>query len=216
MKIRLIILLAVGVIGVIAIPVPKQTIASDNVTAAASESVESQTKHEESTLNNVKQKKVETIDITEPDRSNDKDPNCDEKIDIVIEESVENEVDDLPNILEQEEQGPSPSDDLSSSLIPAGFEDDFPLPSPFTDTDVPLRDAEDIPLQDAPVSTIQDEIMETAAGFIPTPLVFKRKNKPRRRFPNRRFFRPNPFRRKFHFYPYYGYGFYRPSSLRFF
>lgn len=63
---------------------------------------------------------------------------------------------------------------------------------------------------------IEHEIMETAAGFIPTPLVFRRKQKPRRRFATRRHFRRNPYRRHQLFYPYSYYSYYRPSSLRFY
>lgn len=239
MKNRLIILLAVGVIGVIANPVSKQTITSDNKNLSQSESIESKTKHEESTLNNGEQKKGETIDIMAPDDSSDsKDTNCDDTVDIIIEESVVSQVDDIPNLIEEAQSpdlfppeqspmdltqsaGPSsidllppaqspidflphagtPIDLLSQVSMPDSFEDNFPV--------------NEIPFRDAPINTIQDEIMETAAGFVPTPLVFRRKNKPRRRFANRRHFRPNPFRRKFHFfYPYYG--FYQPSSLRYY
>lgn len=65
-----------------------------------------------------------------------------------------------------------------------------------------------------PVSKIQDEIMETAAGFVPL-TIFRRRQNPRRRFAIRRNFKKNPYR-KFHlFYPNYAY-YYGPSSLRFY
>lgn len=66
---------------------------------------------------------------------------------------------------------------------------------------------------------IKDEIMETAAGFAPIPLVFRKRQRmpPRRRFTIRRQYQRYPFtpyRRYQNFYPYYSY--YRPSSLRFY
>lgn len=65
---------------------------------------------------------------------------------------------------------------------------------------------------------VEHEIMETAAGFVPTPLVFRKKQKPRRRFAIRRHFRRNPYRRHqmINLYPYSYYAFYRPSSLRYY
>ncbi|VVC92186.1 unnamed protein product [Leptidea sinapis] len=59
-----------------------------------------------------------------------------------------------------------------------------------------------------------DEIMDTAAGFVPIPII--RRQKPKRRFATRRYFRRNPYPyRRYQFYsPYYG--FYRPSSLRYY
>ncbi|XP_041979349.1 uncharacterized protein LOC121733223 [Aricia agestis] len=64
-----------------------------------------------------------------------------------------------------------------------------------------------------------NEIMDTAAGFVPIPILKKRKQKPRRKFANRRYFRrpnprPNPYRRHYYYYPYYRY--YYPGSLRFY
>ncbi|CAD0201409.1 unnamed protein product [Chrysodeixis includens] len=66
---------------------------------------------------------------------------------------------------------------------------------------------------------IKDEIMETAAGFAPVPLVFRKRQRmpPRRRFTIRRQYQRYPFSpyRRYHsVYPYYSY--YRPSSLRFY
>ncbi|CAG4965169.1 unnamed protein product [Parnassius apollo] len=59
-----------------------------------------------------------------------------------------------------------------------------------------------------------EEIMETAAGFVPIPIM-RNRHKPRRRFATRRNFRrnPYPFRR---FYFYYPYPFYHYGSLRFY
>lgn len=76
-------------------------------------------------------------------------------------------------------------------------DDDFPVEDPFRDQQV----------------KIEGEIMETAAGFIPTPLVFRRrnKNKPKRRFATRRHFRRNPYRRIHFYHPYYSFSPY--SSL---
>ncbi|CAG4956176.1 unnamed protein product [Colias eurytheme] len=59
------------------------------------------------------------------------------------------------------------------------------------------------------------EIMDTAAGFVPIPII-KRRQKPQKRYGLRRNFLRNPYRRYQPFYPYYYYRFYRPSSLRYF
>ncbi|XP_038209765.1 uncharacterized protein LOC119830723 [Zerene cesonia] len=59
------------------------------------------------------------------------------------------------------------------------------------------------------------EIMDTAAGFVPIPII-KRRQKPQKRYGLRRHFLRNPHRRYQHFYPYYYYRYYRPSSLRYF
>ncbi|KAM3965146.1 uncharacterized protein ACR2FA_000539 [Aphomia sociella] len=62
-----------------------------------------------------------------------------------------------------------------------------------------------------------DEIMETAAGFVPIP-IFRKRQKARRRFATRRHFIRNPYaytyRGLHYYYPYYG--FYRPSSLKYY
>lgn len=61
-----------------------------------------------------------------------------------------------------------------------------------------------------------NEIMDTAAGFVPIPIIRKRKKQtPRRQTPTRRYNRrPYASRRQYYFYPYYRY--YRPSSLRYY
>ncbi|CAF4881565.1 unnamed protein product [Pieris macdunnoughi] len=60
-----------------------------------------------------------------------------------------------------------------------------------------------------------NEIMDTAAGFAPLPFLKKRR-KAQRPYATRRFFqKPYAYRRFQYFYPYY-YGFYRPSSLRYY
>ncbi|KPI94479.1 hypothetical protein RR46_04547 [Papilio xuthus] len=56
------------------------------------------------------------------------------------------------------------------------------------------------------------EIMETAAGFVPIPII-RNRQKQRRRFVTRRNFQRYPFKR-FHFF--YPYPFYHPSSLRYY
>lgn len=65
------------------------------------------------------------------------------------------------------------------------------------------------------VDKVEDEIMDTAAGVIPF-TIFRRRQKPRRRYMARRRFTPrwNPYRNFQYFYPYYG--FYRPSSFRYY
>ncbi|CAG9786658.1 unnamed protein product [Diatraea saccharalis] len=86
----------------------------------------------------------------------------------------------------------------------------------------PISEAEDTVLDDNTVSVPDDvypneiierhpeEIMETAAGFIPVPII-KRRQKPKRRIASRRHFKRNPYRRVFYYYPYYPY--YYQSSL---
>lgn len=97
--------------------------------------------------------------------------------------------------------------------------------SPDTDyvpqSDIYLDDIPEVPISNDnfypnPLfNKIQDEIMETAEGFLPVP-IFRKRQQARRRYASRRFFRrnPYPYRRPFYFYPYYG--FYRPSSLRYY
>lgn len=105
----------------------------------------------------------------------------------------------LPEFIESDPQMPGFNDD--GPQLPEVGEDDFLIDKDYFREDM---------------QKIEHEIMETAAGFIPTPLVFRRKQKPtRRRFATRRHFRRNPYRRHQFFYPSY-YTFYRPSSLRFY
>lgn len=60
-----------------------------------------------------------------------------------------------------------------------------------------------------------NEIMDTAAGFVPIPIIRKRKKQtPRRQATRRNNRRPYASRRHYYFYPYYRY--YRPSSLRYY
>lgn len=60
-----------------------------------------------------------------------------------------------------------------------------------------------------------NEIMDTAAGFAPLPFL-KTRRKSQRPYATRRYFqKPYAYRRFQYFYPYY-YGFYRPSSLRYY
>ncbi|XP_026761698.2 uncharacterized protein LOC113520537 [Galleria mellonella] len=62
-----------------------------------------------------------------------------------------------------------------------------------------------------------DEIMETAAGFVPIP-IFSKRQKARRRFATRPHFKRNPYAYKYretqYYYPYYR--FYYPSSLNYY
>ncbi|XP_050351125.1 uncharacterized protein LOC126773912 [Nymphalis io] len=76
---------------------------------------------------------------------------------------------------------------------------------PVTDSDYSYNDI---------INRDPNEIMDTAAGFVPIP-IFKRRQKPRKQVAARRRFRkPYPYRRLYYYYPYYSY--YRPSSLRFY
>lgn len=108
----------------------------------------------------------------------------------------------IPQLTGFIEGGPQiPGFNIDSPQLPQDMEDDFHIdPDYFRDD----------------MQKIEHEIMETAAGFVPTPLVFRRKHKPRRRFATRRHFRRNPYRRHQFFHPYRYYAFYRPSSLRYY
>lgn len=125
-------------------------------------------------------------------------PKFEEAVNIVIED-VGNP-DEVPDLTE-------PATDNPLTLqIPdvVNFEEDF----------VPMRD-EDFLYNDL-IHKDPNEIMDTAAGFVPIPIFRKKKKtqKPRQPFASRRYFRRHyPYRRLYYFYPYYGY---YPSSLRFY
>lgn len=112
------------------------------------------------------------------------------------------------------------------SLTHAGGSIDILLQETFSpdnllaQSDISFDDLPDTPIMDnilyrtALANKVQDEIMETAEGFVPIP-IFRKRQKARRRFATRRNFLRNPYRRNpYFFYPYYGY--YHPSSLRFY
>ncbi|CAH0715647.1 unnamed protein product, partial [Brenthis ino] len=125
-------------------------------------------------------------------------PKFEETVNIVIED-VENQ----DEVLDLNE--PATDNPLALQIPDVdNFEEDF----------IPMRD-EDFLYNDL-IHKDPNEIMDTAAGFVPIPIFRKKKKpqKPRQPFASRRYFRrPYPYRRLYYFYPYYRY---YPSSLRFY
>ncbi|KAI5644338.1 hypothetical protein NE865_03707 [Phthorimaea operculella] len=125
-----------------------------------------------------------------------KDTQASGQMEIIIEEIVK------PNEFVPTENAFIPPNDFvqtENQFIPNDIEE-----SPFIDNSFPLQ------------TNIQDEMMETAEGFVPLPIPFRRRQQARRRFtrPNRRYFRKNPYRTPYYMYPYRS--FYYPSSLRYY
>lgn len=99
-----------------------------------------------------------------------------------------------------EESIKKPADVFLDLVEDSDIDSEFPIQSDDIYTDVVNRDP--------------NEIMDTAAGFVPIP-IFRNKQKSKRRFATRRQFRRKPaHRRIFFFYP--SYGFYPYSSLRYY
>ena len=138
---------------------------------------------------------------------------------------------ELVNISEPEQNNPEENNGLVTDLhtdpgyetgqVNVVIEDDIgdpqtellPPPQSELSTDYGFQVTDDS-YRYAPVHKKQDEDLETAAGFVPI-TIFRRRQKPRRRFATRRNFMKNPYR-KFHlFNPYYAY-YYGPSSLGFY
>lgn len=91
--------------------------------------------------------------------------------------------------------------DTFLDLVEPNIDSDLPIQSDDMYTDILNKDP--------------NEIMDTAAGFVPIP-IFRNKQKAKRRFATRRQFRrkPNSHRRIFFFYP--SYGFYPYNSLTYY
>lgn len=187
-----VIFLTLGVVSVIA--VPTQTTTNTPL------SNESEAKQNEKTENNgvSEQKKVPSdLDLTTESVKY-----LEGNVDIVIEETFSPGTEDNYPIKDflLEENG-----NLVNDFMPEdnGFIDDVP-DSTLTDDNL---------LRNVLLNRVKDEIMETAEGFVPLPLPFRRRQQAHRRFDNRRYYRRNnPYlrRRPHFFYPYYGY--YRPGS----
>ncbi|XP_072948813.1 uncharacterized protein [Epargyreus clarus] len=100
-----------------------------------------------------------------------------------------------------EENIKKPADVFLDLVNEPNFDSELPIENDDIYTDVLNKDP--------------NEIMDTAAGFVPIP-IFRNKQKAKRRFATRRQFRrkPSPRRRIFFFYP--TYGFYPYNSFRFY
>lgn len=192
-----VIFLTLGVVGVTA--VPTQTTTNTPL------SNDSQVKQHEKTENNglSEQKKVPSdLDLTTENVKY-----LEGNVDIVIEEMFKpgtQENDPTADFIFEQNGNPindfMPEDNSSMDDVPE---------SPLTDNNL---------LRNVLLEKIKDEVMETAEGFVPVPLPFRRRQQARRRFANRRYFRRNPYLRRrpylrrspYFYYPYYG--FYYPGA----
>lgn len=174
---------------------------------------ETQNKPIEVTTNFNKQDDEDNIN-TESDIRNEITEKYDNaEIDILIEESIEGTPNDFipPEV---------PLEDSANGLLPGlppslGIPNEFIAPEPPTVTyqdEVPEPQIFNPYTEDNVIIKEPGEIMETAEGFVPIPII-RNRQKQRRRFVNRRNFQRYPFRR-FHFF--YPYPFYHPSSLRYY
>lgn len=106
-----------------------------------------------------------------------------------------------------------------TSSVEVFIEEALDFPTGLASADNAVLDENNVSLTDdlyvnEIIEKTPDEIMETAAGFVPLPII-RRRQKPRRRPATRRHFVTKPYRRFYYAYPYY-YGYYRPSSLRYY
>lgn len=192
-----VIFLTLGVVSVIAVPTQTTT-----NTPLSNDSV---VKQDEKTENNgvSEQKKVPSdLDFTTENVKY-----LEGNVDIVIEETLKpGSQENYPITDFILEQNVNPINDFMPD--DNGSIDDVP-DSPLTDSNL---------LRNVLLDKIKDEVMETAEGFVPVPLPFRRRQQARRRFANRRYFRRNPYIRRspylrrspYFYYPYYG--FYHPST----
>ncbi|XP_014358168.2 uncharacterized protein LOC106710590 [Papilio machaon] len=176
---------------------------------------ESQHNPIEDTTNVSRQDEQENLN-TQSDISNEITEKYDNaEIDIVIEESIEGTQDFTP----PEAPFEASVNELILPGVPTSLEgipNELIAPEPATT--VIYEDEVQEPqifnpyIEDNVIIKEPGEIMETAAGFVPIPII-RNRQKQRRRFVTRRNFQRYPFRR-FHFF--YPYPFYHPSSLRYY
>ncbi|XP_013186844.1 uncharacterized protein LOC106132075 [Amyelois transitella] len=191
---RVIWLMTLVLASVLADPTSKQKVSSDN-NQPLSQSTSEEAKHDDKPLLNKtdseqKNQITNTNVKTREDAANIEDSN----VELII--NVEETIDPV------EEQFPQIQDVLN-----------------IDDGDFKILDREDFNRDEAMESN-PDEIMQTAAGFVPVPIIrkFRQKQKARRRVATRRQFKrhPRPYTPWRYLYPYSYYSFYRPSSLRYF
>lgn len=169
------IFLTLGVVSVIAVPIQTTT-----NTPLSNDSEAKQ--HEKTENNGVSEQKKVPSDL---DFTTDGVKYLGGNVDIVIEETFKPGTDEnFPTTDFILEQNDNPIDDF----LPEdnGSIDDVP-DSLLADNNL---------LRNVLLGKIKDEIMETAEGFAPISLRFRRKQQARRRFANRRYFRRNPYIRR--------------------
>lgn len=192
-----VIFLTLGVVSVIAVPTQTTT----NTPLSNDSEVK---QHEETENNGVSEQKKVPSDL---DFTTENVKYLEGNVDIVIEETFKPE---------SQENYPITDFILGQNVNPIndfmpddnGSIDDVP-DSPLTDNNL---------LRNVLLDKIKDEVMETAEGFVPVPLPFRRRQPTRRRFANRRYFQRNPYIRRspylrrspYFYYPYYG--FYHPGT----
>ncbi|XP_059050135.1 uncharacterized protein LOC131845112 [Achroia grisella] len=187
MKMRAIMLLAVCLTSGIADSISKQKLSADNK-QPLSETKPRETKHSnEALLNNVEpEQKKDVITINSAANMNDDNGEYSDSNVQIIIESIDSPAEEMPSKSE----------------------------SVFINNEIALNSDN---YRDTYIDSDPNEIMETAAGFVPIPIFRKRQNA-RRRFATRRHFKRNPYpytyKRLYYYYPYYG--FYYPSSLKYY
>nr|XP_034832149.1 uncharacterized protein LOC117988961 [Maniola hyperantus] len=204
----LVLTVAVGFDFLVANSVLKQTVVDKDL--LLSESNDSTTNHEETLPNNsdIEQKNIETSESGETIAMEDHANEGTLEIDIV--ENIQNPIDQfdfqeaIDNQLGLKEAYNNNNHFNLQEYVDTNLENEFELvkEGDYYYNDVVYKDP--------------NEIMDTAAGFVPIP-IFRKKQKqaPRRRYATRRYNRrPYASRRQYYFYPYYRY--YRPSSLRYY
>ncbi|XP_045773083.1 uncharacterized protein LOC123872681 [Maniola jurtina] len=197
---------AVGLDFVVANSVAKQTVADKDL--LLSESNDSSTNHEEKFSNNsdIEQENIETSENGETIVEDS--PN-EGTVELDIVESIKSPIDpfDFKEAIDNQVGLKEVYNNNQFNLqeyVDTNLENEFEL---VKDGDYYYNDV---------VFKDPNEIMDTAAGFVPIP-IFRKKQKqaPRRRYATRRYNRrPYASRRQYYFYPYYRY--YRPSSLRYY
>lgn len=193
MKTPIILLLTLGL--AIADPISKQIVSADNNHAHSTKCNESVSKHNEETTSNKgdsEQKKQVIHPTIIGDTGGDVEMQI-PNVEVIVEEAI-----DLPG-------------DFSSEIVSELF--------PYDSDEA--AEAEVDEFSNEIEEKNPDEIMETAAGFVPLPIIRRRK-KPQNRFATRRHFKRQPYyyypsyyrRSPYYYSPYYA--FYRPSSLRYY
>ncbi|KAJ2949100.1 hypothetical protein O0L34_g6040 [Tuta absoluta] len=195
MKTRAILLLMLGLVS--AFEISKQTEVINQPPLSESES---DTKHEVTSTPSDSSEEIVPHVINDNVNKRIKDTLVGGQLEIIIKDIVK------PNEFVTTENVFIPQNDFiqtENEFIQNESFDDI-VETPFIDNSFPLK------------TNLQDEMMETAEGFVPLPIPFRRRQQARRRFskPNRRYFKKNPYRTPYYLYPYRS--FYYPSSLRYY
>lgn len=192
-----VIFLTLGLVSVIAVPTQTTT-----NTPLSNDSEAKQ--HEKTENNGVSEQKKVPSDL---DFTTESVKYLEGNVDIVIEETFK------PGT---EENYPTSDFILEQNGNPIG---DFIPEDNGSIDDVPDSPLTDNLLRNVFLDKIKDEVMDTAEGFVPVPVPFRRRQQARRRFANRRYFTRNPFLRRrnpylrrspYFYYPYFG--FYHPGT----